>query len=392
MPRGPGKKENYNLDYSRFNKFDHLDDEDDDVICKPKEPPAEADAAGSPPQIEELLRGMPRDLQEAYQLSAISKQSGDPAAQRRASELALRAVQNGSPEVQREFLRNISEQMPEAAAKLSSELMAGPGVEPSSKDPKQLLETMEEQATAALTKKKLAESPEEIGTRVDNLREQLLAGQESTWKELENLKKQQEDLERIKSPEEFFKFMHEGGLKPEDMQRIFSGDTQHMEAKCKEMLEKSTEEHAEQRSRSEAASQAAEEIHSSLFGRSEDKPDASSTPAATPKAVPATPSRPPPPAEPEVKIPMYRLQYQKDSDGRYTTVELRCNLPGVADMSGINLDVSEKHIRLSTEPPVPRYAVNAGPFPVLIDPSAARAKYSKKREELCVSVSVKPEL
>lgn len=392
MPRGPGKKENYNLDYSRFNKFDHLDDENDEVICQPQKPSSEADAAGGPPQMEELLRGMPRDLQEAYQLSAISKQSGDPAAQRRASELALRAVQNGSPEVQREFLRNISEQMPEAAAKLSSQLMAGPGVAPASKDPKQLLEAMEEEAAIGLAKKKLEESPEEIGLRVDSLREQLLSGQEATRKELESLKKQQEDLEKIKSPEEFFKFMHQGGLNPEDMQRIFSGDTQHMEAKCKEMLEKSTEEHADQRRRSEAASLAADEIHSSLFGRSEDKPVTSSTPADSPKAVPPEPSRRPAPAEPEVQIPMHRLQYQKDPNGRYTTVELRCNLPGVADMSGINLDVSEKHIRLSTDHPLPRYAVNAGPFPVLIDPSAARAKYSKKREELCVSVSAKPDL
>jgi len=86
---------------------------------------------------------------------------------------------------------------------------------------------------------------------------------------------------------------------------------------------------------------------------------------------------------------MYRLQYQKDEAGKYTVVELKCNLPGVADMSVINLDVSEKHLRLSTMAPAPLYAVNAGPFPVLIDPSGARAKYSKKREELSISVPAK---
>jgi len=64
-------------------------------------------------------------------------------------------------------------------------------------------------------------------------------------------------------------------------------------------------------------------------------------------------------------------------------------MPGVADMSAILLDVSEKHIRLSTCAPAPRYAVNAGPFPVLIDPSAARAKYSKRKQELSIEVPAK---
>lgn len=389
MPRGPGKKENYNLDYSRFNKFDHID-EDDEAVCRTQAPPSEADAAGDQPKIEELLKGMPRDLQEAYQLQAISKQSGDANAQKRASELALRAVQNGSPEVQREFLRNISEQMPEAAAQLSKQMMAGPGVEPTSKDPAELLETIQKEATLEAIKRKVEETPEEIGQRVETVRGQLLAGQEATRNELESLKKQQENLEKIKSPEEFFKFMHEGGMCPEDLQRIFSGDVQHMEAKCKEMMEKTSGQDAEQRSKADAATKAAEEIHSTLFGDSDDQKESTSTPAPSPEAVPAAASRPAPPAEPQVEIPMHRLHYVKDDEGNYTTVELRCNLPGVRDMSQIMLDVSEKHIRLNTQTPAPRYAVNAGPFPVLIDPNTARAKYSKKREELCVSVSRKP--
>merc|ERR1712060_543220 len=116
-------------------------------------------------------------------------------------------------------------------------------------------------------------------------------------------------------------------------------------------------------------------------------PEASDAPSPEPEK-PAK-KAPPPPKEPEVIIPRYRLQYEKDENGRYKSVELKCSLPGVADMSMINLDVSEKHLRLSTTPPAPRYAVNAGPFPVLIDASAARAKYSKKREELSVSVPAK---
>merc|ERR1711907_704504 len=128
-----------------------------------------------------------------------------------------------------------------------------------------------------------------------------------------------------------------------------------------------------------------EEIHQLLNSENMDTPD---TKADSAKPV-EEPKKPPPPKEPEIIVPVYRLQYEKDEDGRVTSVEIKCNLPGVTDMSIINLDVAEKHIRLNTVPPAPRYAVNAGPFPVRIDPSAARAKYSKKREELSVSVPAK---
>lgn len=127
-----------------------------------------------------------------------------------------------------------------------------------------------------------------------------------------------------------------------------------------------------------------EHIHGALFGTEPEEP-----PAEAVEEVKKPKRRPAAPPEPEVMIPMYRLQYTKDDKGRYATVELKCTLPGVADMSAINLDVSEKHLRLSTMDPHPRYAVNAGPFPVLIEPGMARAKYSKKREELSISVPAK---
>jgi len=98
-----------------------------------------------------------------------------------------------------------------------------------------------------------------------------------------------------------------------------------------------------------------------------------------------------PPKE-EVIIPDHRLQYQKDANGRYTSVELKCTLPGVSDMSMIALDVADRHVRLNTCKPAPRYCVNAGPFPVLIDAGAARAKYSKKREELLLQLRRLPAL
>merc|ERR1712070_800234 len=179
------------------------------------------------------------------------------------------------------------------------------------------------------------------------------------------------------------KFMTESGITQEDIQRIFSGDEQHMQARFNETLEKQMAKGVEQPSSGAAdALKKVDEIHTTLFGEAEEAP----APAEAPE--PEKKPRKKEPAPPEVTVPMYRLQYQKDEKGKYTTVELKRTLPGIADMSAINLDVSERHLRLSTIVE-PRYAVNAGPFPVLIDPSAARAKYSKKREELSISVPAK---
>merc|ERR1719298_363186 len=188
----------------------------------------------------------------------------------------------------------------------------------------------------------------------------MLEGQKATRREMEELEKRQAELERIKDPEDF------------------------MQARFNETLEKRSTEKSKETT---DALKKVEELHGTLFG-----PD---TPEEThaPEPAPERPARraPSPPKEPEVTIPMYRLQYQKDEAGKYTSVELKCTLPGVADMSGINLDLSDRHLRLTTVAPAPRYAVNAGPFPVLIDPNGARAKYSKKREELSISVPAKAE-
>lgn len=185
------------------------------------------------------------------------------------------------------------------------------------------------------------------------------------------------------------KFMQEEGITQEDLQRIFSGDQKFMEEKLNQSVEKQMSKGCEGQKCSKDSAEAlkkVDEIHNTLFG--DDNPieeEPAHEEAKRPEPKPEVPK------EPEVIIPVYRLQYQKDEQGKYTYVELKCSLPGVADMSMINLDVSEKHLRLSTNAPAPRYAVNAGPFPVLIDPSGARAKYSKKREELSISVPAKAE-
>merc|ERR1719229_984195 len=54
------------------------------------------------------------------------------------------------------------------------------------------------------------------------------AGQEQASKQLEAMQRQQEALERIKSPEDFSKFMADQGITPEDIQRAMSGDEAHM--------------------------------------------------------------------------------------------------------------------------------------------------------------------
>lgn len=381
MPRGPGKKENYNLDYSRFNSFDR--DEADEVSKEPRQPPEdEADAAGGPgiPEMRDLLRTMPVELQEAYHLMSIAKANGDTKAQQRASELALKAVEKGGPEVRNTFMNNVAKQMPEIAGRLSKD-MSGVDL-----DPKSVMEGLQnDMVNHRLAQDKSSGNLDDAEERIEKLRREMEEGQKSTRAELDELQKKQEELERIRNPEEFFKFMKDEGITQEDLQRIFSGDEEHMKARFNETMEKKEEEKKQTKKKSEEALDKVNQLHGALFG--EDHPEES----PAPEPAPEKPARraPSPPREPEPTIPMYRLQYQKDEAGKYTAVDLKCTLPGIADMSAINLDIAERHLRISTVASAPRYAVNAGPFPVLVDPSGARAKYSKKREELSISVPAK---
>jgi len=311
----------------------------------------------------------------------IAKANGDEKAQQRASELALAAVSKGSPEVREEFMKNIAKQMPEMAGKLSEDFAA---IEPGAKlkDPQAMLAGLQNEAVRQAAAKRMAEEPVESCIKIDSLRQQMEEGQKATRLEMENLKAKQEELENIRDPEQFMKFMSESGITQEDMQRILTGDEQHMQARFNESLDKQMTKGVEQPSTAAAdALKKVDEIHTTLFGESEEAPAEAPEPEKKPV-------RKKEPAQPVVTVPQYRLQYTKDDKGKYTTVELKCTLPGIADMSAINLDVSERHLRLSTNVD-PRYAVNAGPFPVLIDPSGARAKYSKKREELSISVPAK---
>merc|ERR1719160_2488606 len=218
------------------------------------------------------------------------------------------------------------------------------------------------------------------------LRESMEEGQKKAQKQMEALKKQQEDLEKLAqngSPEDFFKFMHAQGLSEEDMTRAFSGDEKHMENVVKQMLDKTDQEQDPESSEGlKKALECVDTLHSGLMGNDwpDEKAPEPEPPKPEKKKVKSKPT-------PEASIAEHRVQYQKDDAGRITSVELRAELPGVQSMASIELDVSERHLRLRTQ--VPAFVVNVGSFPVLVDAAAARAKFSKKRQELTISIAAK---
>lgn len=376
MPRGPGKKENYNLDYSRFNALDRLDD-DDKCHYSELEKKAEADAAGghgSPdPSMADMLRRMPKELQQAYHLMHMARASGDKTAEKYACELALKAVEEGGPEVKKSFLAEMGNTMPEMADLLSKG------------DPQTALKQVLAAASGEAPPPSSAK-PEDLSRQIGMMQKDLETGRESTKKQMENLQNQHANMEKVQSPEDFFKFMHDGGMTEADLQRCFAGDTAHMETCMQKMIDDNAkdEEQEKQAAAAEIALKATECLHSTLHP-DQAKHEADDVKAKS-KDVGPKESKQSKPPKPEVQIPEHRLQYQKDENGKFLAVELRCTLPGVEEMGAIDLDVSEQHLRLSTRSPAPLYAVNAGPFPVPINPGAARAKFSKKRQELHVTV------
>eukprot|EP00933_Yihiella_yeosuensis_P006473 TRINITY_DN11116_c1_g1_i1.p1 TRINITY_DN11116_c1_g1~~TRINITY_DN11116_c1_g1_i1.p1 ORF type:complete len:362 (-),score=105.49 TRINITY_DN11116_c1_g1_i1:274-1359(-) len=358
MPRGPGKSANYNLDYSRFNYLDK--EEAKEVKAKaagyPSEKKASSDTGASNKDVEDAMRQMPPELQEAFRLMQLSNQTGDEKARIRANELALKAVERGGPEIQKAFLNEVGKTNPQAAADIGMSM-------PESSE---------------------GESP--LEGRIDRLKAEMEAGKDATRKQLEALQAQQDRLENMSSPEEFMKLMQgENGMSNEDIQRMLTGDTEHMERMVKKMLNNCADgaDSGDHFRRAEKAVEAAEQIHQSVF----QGVDPLEAPDGAAEAEEKAASKEAAKKEEEVQIPNHRLQYIKDDAGKYTAVELTVQLPGVADMGSIALDLSEKHLRLNTT--APRFVVNAGPFPVLIEPSAARAKFSKKKQELSLCVPAK---
>merc|ERR1719271_2266999 len=122
----------------------------------------------------DMLRGMPTELQEAYHLMSIAKANGDTEAQQRASALALKAVENGGPEVKNAFMQNVAKQMPEIAGKLNKDMK---GIKPGAMDPKAMLEGLQEEAVQHAVTKKMSEEAEDTSIRIDSLRKEMEEGQ-----------------------------------------------------------------------------------------------------------------------------------------------------------------------------------------------------------------------
>merc|ERR1712196_688498 len=102
------------------------------------------------------------------------------------------------------------------------------------------------------------------------LKAQMEKGREEARAQMDALNKQQEALEQLKSPEDIMKFMSEGGMSMEDMQRMFSGDQAFMEEKMKAMIERQSgpgsKKLEETVKEADKAVKAADVLHSSLMG------------------------------------------------------------------------------------------------------------------------------
>mmetsp|Transcript_102140 Transcript_102140/g.264132 ORF Transcript_102140/g.264132 Transcript_102140/m.264132 type:complete len:360 (-) Transcript_102140:191-1270(-) len=359
MPRGPGKKENYNFDYSRFSGLNG--DEDGNAVATMPE--------GVPP---EVMQNLPGELQEAFRLMAISKQTGDVKAQQRSTELVMQAIEKGGPEVKKRFSQEVMQQMAK-----NPEQKAG-------------LETLLNKQDPANARGGggNAGSLDGLGSSISQLQKQMKIGAESSASQLQKLKEQQDALEQLRGPEDFARFMAQQGLNEEDLQKAMSGDEAQMQAVFEKAIGSTVSKEAtEKAEKMDKALETVDEIHKQLNDLS--GPDGVEMAPPMPVAEPAhAPRRPAEPAKPEPKIPVHRVQYSKDESGRLQSVELKCELPGVEAMDAIELDISDKYLRLRTEGPA--YVVNVGPFPNLVDAAAARAKFSKKRQELTLTVPAKP--
>mmetsp|Transcript_86699 Transcript_86699/g.220855 ORF Transcript_86699/g.220855 Transcript_86699/m.220855 type:complete len:359 (-) Transcript_86699:42-1118(-) len=358
MPRGPGKKENYNFDYSRFNGLDQQQQEQ----VNPQD-------AGVP---DDIFRQLPGELQEAVRLMQIARQTGDQKAQERANELALKAVERGGPEMKQRF---------------QQELMRQAAQNP---EARQGVEAMLNSGSLNASHSPSTDKMMDLSSTIANLHTNMEAGARRAADQLENMQKQQEMLENLRGPEDFARFMAEQGLSQEDLQRALAGDESHMRNCIEKTLGKFEDPTAKkEQAKLDQMLGAVNDIHKTLTGN--DTPDTEAPPISAPRpAAPSKPAKQPEeePAKPEPAIPEHRVQYQKDESGRLLQVELKCELPGIESMDAIEVDVSEKYLRLRTNSPA--YVVNVGPFPNLVDAPAARAKFSKKRQELTLTVPAKP--
>jgi len=415
MPRGPGNKKGYNLDYSRFSVIDDSDDEPDERT-KARAEAAYKDRWGAEERLPAFPsaddENLPKDLRDAMNIMKYSKMTGDDKAREKATELAMKAVEDGGPEVRAKF---------EEAVKM---MMEKEGI------------TKEDMDSATRTARGDGEGAAgELGGLKGRMQQQL----EATQKYMDQLQKQQSQLESLQSPEDFFKFLHERGFSPEDMQRAMTD-----EEFGKELMEKQfAKDAANAQVISEDVMKEVESLSANLSDvlSSNDVPDgpassvSSTIKSGNKRKEEARPqqqqqghkksdagggskwvSEAPLPGESDAafqsrsaaaalrveeveedeqgnEIPKHRVQQvmAEDGSGKLKEIVVTVELPGVSGMAGVNLEVSARELRLSTTT-APFYALTAtwgpsGPLTIPVDPDAAKAKFSKKKEELTVRLT-----
>merc|ERR1719235_1952600 len=134
----------------------------------------------------EMFQHLPGELREAFRLMQVAKQTGDAKAQQRATELAMAAIEKGGPEVKQKFEKEMMKEMskhPEARKEIektmNSAMSEGKGGYPKpsvNQDIDRLQDTV---------------------SSMNTLREQMEKGQKKAQQQMEALKKQQEDLEKL---------------------------------------------------------------------------------------------------------------------------------------------------------------------------------------------------
>lgn len=405
MPRGRGEKKNYNLDYSRFSQLD--DDSDDEAPSKPA-----AGGGKAVHGVSDAMRGMmpenmplpddaefPQELRDAMNMMRYSKITGDEGARRKATELAMKAVEDGGPEIRARF-EEVTRTMLEKE---------GITAEPTSGLPGEWRDT----AAARTEPRGVDEVAGELGGLKDKMMQQL----EATQKQMEMLQQQQSQLEGLQSPEDFFRFMADRGFKPEDVQRAltdeeygrelmerqFAKDAKDAQVVSDDVMKQVealgadlkgvlSEKEDLTKEKEPAAAKASSSSSSLRLKEGQGKEEKKRGQGGQPQsAVPEEDSSGLLPAAAggaSCEVPEHQLQILKDEEGtgKVAEIVLTVQLPGVASMAAVELDVSARHLRLQTTQD-PRYMLSLGPLVAEVAPDEARAKFSKKKQELVLRLT-----
>lgn len=411
--RASGQKKNYNLNYDRFSNLDDDDSEDDDKVSASSGGSGAMDAA--PPDFSKMAgeENMPQELLDAFSMMRFAHMTGNEQARQKATELAMRAVEDGGPDVRARF---------EEAAKMMMGKQGITGDVPTSQA---------ELEKAAASWGGAAASPADRGAELESVQDRMKRQLEATQEQMQELQRQQSQLESLQSPDDFFRFLHDRGFSQEDVQRalndqefgqqlmektfekdqanaqLVSDDlmtqVEALSDDLKDVLGRNTSgddggsaaagasspSGSEKKLATEVvASVAAEAAKATRQGAPKQHDDRSTSAEKREKmALVAPDDGSPSAAVEEAATPEHQVQVVKDeASGAPTEIVVTISLPGVAGMADVDLEVSERQLRLSTKT-APLYLLRLPPFETCVDPNQARAKFSKKKGELVVRLS-----